>query len=212
MAERTVVSKVSNAVLYSDGTIRIDGVRLSYPHLDKPYESEGDDGNKKSQYSADSMLPKETHKAAKDLVKKVIEQLMDENKVKVPTANWFLKDGDKLAEEDENKSTLAGHFLVKAAEKRRPTVRKRNGETMTEREIEDTIYGGVYANVLIRPWYFNGKARSGKTYPKRILANLIAVQFVRDGEPFGEGRISDDGVFDAVEGDDGFDDDSGDDL
>ena len=41
-------------------------------------------------------------------------------------------------------------------------------------------------------------------------AGLVGVQFVRDDEPFGEGRISDEDVWDEVEGDDldfGDDDD-----
>lgn len=213
MAERTVVSKVSNAVLYSDGSIRIDKVRFSYPHLDKPYESEGDDGQKKSSYSITAMLPKATHTAAKDLVKKVIQDLMTENDVKVGSGFWCLADGDKLAEEDEGKELYAGHFIVKASEKRRPSVRKSNNETMSEREIEDEIYGGAWGSVYLRPWFFNGKARNGKTYPKRILANLIGVQKWKDDEPFGEGRISDDGVFDSQDdgggSGDGLNDDDG---
>lgn len=210
MAERTIVSKVPNAVLYSDGSIRVDNVRFSYPHFAKPFESEGDDGNKKLQYSCDGMMPKSTHGEAKELIKKVITELMTKNDVKVGTSFWFLKDGDKLAEEDDKKELLAGHWVIKSSEKRRPSVRKRNGEPMVESEIEDEIYGGMWGSLLIRPWYFNGKAKNGKTYPKRILANLIGAQKVKDDEPFGEGRVSDDGVFDAVGGDDdGFDDDGG---
>lgn len=206
MSERTVVTKVSNAVLFSDGSIRIDNVRLSYPHLDKAFESEGDDGNKKSSFSVDAMLPKSTHKAAKDLIKKVIEDLMIENDTKVKTENWFLKDGDQ-----SDKLEYEGHWLAKSAEARRPTVRNRDGSVMTEREVADLVYGGCWGNVFLRPWYFAGKAKNGKTYPKRVLANLLGVQFVRNDEPFGEGRISDDGVFGEVDadGDDGFDDDSG---
>lgn len=209
MAERTVVTKVSNAVLYSDGTVRIDNVRLSYPHLAKPFVTEGDDGQKKEAYSIDAFLPKATHTAAKDLVKKVIEDLMKQNDVKVGTSFWFLKDGDKQADEDENKAVQRGNFVVKASEKRRPAVRDRKGNLMEVDEVEDKLYGGCWANILIRPWYFSGKARNGKQYPKRMLSNLIAVQFVRDDEPFGEGRVNDDGVFDAVEeagGGTGFDD------
>ena len=33
--ERTIVKKVKNAVLYSDGTLRVTDIRISYPHLDK---------------------------------------------------------------------------------------------------------------------------------------------------------------------------------
>lgn len=214
MAERTVVSKVSNAVLYSDGSIKVEGVRFSYPHLDKPYESEGDDGQKKLSYSVTGMMPKSTHLAAKNLIKKVIEDLMKANDAKVKQDNWFLKDGDKEAEEDEAKALYEGHWLVKSSEKRRPSIRNRDGSLMTEREIADKIYGGCWGSLLIRPWFFAGKAANGKTYPKRILTNLIGVQFIRDDDAFGEGRISDDGVFGAVEGgdDDGFDDDESDDL
>ena len=103
-------------------------------------------------------------------------------------------------------------FIVKASEARRPSVRKRDGSVMSEREMADEIYGGMWGNILLRPWYFNGKARNGKTYPKRVLANFIALQKTKDDESFGESRVSDDGVFDAVEGDDGgngLDDDGG---
>lgn len=197
MAERTVVSKVTNAVLYSDGTIRIDKVRFSYPHCDKPMESTGDDGQKKEQYSIVAMLPKETHTAAKDLVKKVIQDVMTKADAKVGSSFWFLKDGDKEAEEDDKKELYKGHFIVKAAEKRRPSVRKPDGSVMSEREIVDEIYGGMWGSVLIRPWYFNGKARNGKAYPKRVLSNFIACQKWKDDEPFGEGRVNDEGVFDS---------------
>jgi hypothetical protein len=203
--ERTIVKKVQNAILFSDGAIRIDNVRASYPHLDVPFESEGDDGKKKSQFTIDGMMPKDTHTAAKDLVKQVILDLIQKNDAKVPTDKWFLKNGD-----DSEKPEYEGMFIVKAAEKRRPSCRNRDGSQMTERQIADVIYGGCWVSVFIRPWYFNGKAANGKTYPKRILANLLAVQFVRNDDPFGEGRIDDEGVFDPVEGgDDGMGEDDG---
>lgn len=204
MAERTVVTKVTNAVHYSDGTIRIDNVRLSYPHLDEPYKSEGEDGSTKLSYNLEAMLPKDTHMAAKDLVKQVLLKLQTDNDVKVKMEHWCLKNGD-----DSDNPQYEGHFLVKAADSRRPSVRNRDGSVMSEREIADKIYGGCWANILIRPWYFNGKAKNGKTYPKRLLSNLVGVQFVRDDEAFGEGRISDEGVFGAVGGGDGMDDDDG---
>lgn len=212
MVERTVVSKVTNAVAFSDGSIRIDNVRFSYPHVDKPYESENDDGQKKSSYNITAMLPKGTHTAAKDLLKKMITDLATKNEAKVPSAGWCLADGDKLAEEEDGKELYAGHFIVKASESRRPTVRKRNGEVMSDREIEDQIYGGCWGSIFIRPWYFSGKAKNGKTYPKRIPANLLGIQKLRDDEPFGEGRISDDGVFEAQDdgsSGNGLDDDEG---
>ncbi len=216
MTERTVVKKVKNGILYSDGTMRIDAVRFSYPHIGTAYESTGDDGNTKKQFSVTAMLPKATHKEAKDLIKSCIQELLkasskDPNTpVKVPSENWCLLDGTVQADGDDKKEVYRDHFIVKAAESRRPTARDRKGEViMDETKADDVFFGGVWGNILIRLWYFDGKAKNGKTYPKRVLANLIAVQHHHDDEPFGESRVSDEGVFDAVEGDDndGFEDD-----
>ncbi len=206
MALRTVVKQVTNAILFSDGTIRIDNLRASYPHLDKPFESVGDDGSKKFAYSIQGLMPKGTHTAAKDLIKSEIQALMVKNDAKVPQGMWFMKNGDESEKKEEQ-----GMWIVKAAEKRRPSVRHRDGSVMSEREVADKIYGGCWASILIRPWYFAGKAGNGKTYPKRILSNLLAVQFHHDDEPFGEGRIDDEGVFEALpdDGSDGMDDDGG---
>ena len=199
--ERTVVKKVQNAVLYSDGTIRIDNVRFSYPHLDEPYAGKDDDGKAgKAKYGVVGMLPKKTHTAAKDLIKYAINELLKENDAKVSTDKWFMRDGDN-AEQAE----YEGHFIVSARESKRPTCRDKKGNTLEIEDIPDVFYGGCWGNMFIRPWYQDGK-KVGAGYGKRINAGLIAVQFVRDDEPFGEGRINDDGVFDEVESED-FDND-----
>lgn len=203
--QRTVVKKVENAVLYSDGTIRIDKIRCSYPHLNKPYAGKnrnGEDGNPK--FGIVGLLPKETHKAAKDLIKEVIEKLSKENDTKVATDKWFLRDGDQ-SDKPENE----GMFTVSAREARRPNVRDRDGSVMDPAEIADKIYGGCWVNILIRPWYQDG-VKIGAGYGKRMNAGLVAVQFFKDDEPFGEGRINDEGVFDST-GEDGFSDGNSDD-
>lgn len=205
MATREIVQKVSNAVEYSDGTIRIDNVRLSYPHLDKPYSGQNDKGEQGvAKYGLVGMLPKATHTAAKDLVKKVIQDLLKKNDAKVGVNKWFLQNGD-----DSGKADYEGHFTVSARESRRPSVRNRDGSAMSDKEVADTIYGGCWGSILIRPWYQDG-VKVGKGYGQRVNAGLVAVQFVKDGETFGEGRIDDEGVFDAVDdSDDGFADSDG---
>lgn len=205
MAERTVVSKVTNAILYSDGSIKIENVRLSFPHIGTPQEQKNDAGELEKSFGLVAMLPKSTHTAAKDLIKKTIQKICTDNDAKVATDKWFLADGD-----EKDREEYEGMFIVSASDKRnRPSARKRDGSVMTPEQADDAFYGGCWANVLIRPWYFSGKAKNGKNYPKRVPAGLIAVQFVRDDESFGEGRIDDEGVFDSTEGDNGFDDDSG---
>ena len=53
------------------------------------------------------------------------------------------------------------------------------------------IYGGCWVNILVRPWFQNNK------YGKRVNAGVVAVQFRKDDEPFGSGRISDDEIDEA---------------
>lgn len=206
MAERSVVTKVTNAILYSDGTIKLENVRLSFPHIGTPQEQKNDAGEVEKSFGLVAMLPKKTHAAAKDLIKKTIQKISSDNDAKVATDKWFLADGD-----DKEREEYEGMFIVSASNRRnRPSARKRDGSVMTPAEADDMFYGGCWANVLIRPWYFNGKAKNGKNYPKRVLAGFVAVQFLRDDESFGEGRIDDEGVFDEVEdGNDGFEDDGG---
>jgi hypothetical protein len=203
-AERTIVKKVPNAILYSDGTIRLDNVRLSFPYIGAPSEDENDNGDVVKKFRTAAMLPKKTHTQAKELIKGVIEQIIKDNEAKVPKDKWFLSNGD-----DSEIEEYAGHFIVTANETRRPSARNRDNSVMTPEEADEKFYGGCWASILIRPWFFDGKSKnSKKSYPKRVCNGLAAVQFVRDDDPFGQGRISDEGVFDEVDDDDsGFDDD-----
>lgn len=207
MAEREVVSKVTNATLYNDGTIKLENVRLSYPHLGLPFKSKNDAGVEESRWGVVAMLPKDTHKAAKDLVKKQIEKLCSDNDAKVATANWFLADGDEKELED-----YAGHYIAATGDKtRRPVTRNRKNDVIDAAEADQLFYGGCWGDVLIRPWYFSGVAKNGKKYPKRVCSGIVAVKFKRDDEPFGDAVIGDDGIFDDDDSDSGFDDADGDD-
>jgi hypothetical protein len=195
MANREIISKVTNAVLYSDGLIRIDNVRASYPHLDKPWS--GEEGQE-AKFSIVSLLDKGTHKAAKDLIVKRINEILKENKTeKIASDKKFIRDGDQMA-----KPECENQWVVSARETRRPSVRGSDNEVLTPDEILDTIYAGCYISVLIRPWFQN-HAKFGK----RVNAGLVAVRFRRDGEPIGEGRITDDDIDDYM--DDDYDDHGG---
>lgn len=185
---RSAETQVTNATLYDDGCILIKNVRASYPHLDKPYA--GEDGGE-PKFGIVGLLDKKTHVAAKELCVKVIDKIMKENDTKVAKDKKFIRDGD-----DSDKVENEGMWTVSAREARRPSVRNKDATPMTEREVVDIIYGGCYVNILIRPWYQDNK------FGKRINAGLVAVQFVRDGEAFGDGRIDDEGVFDEVEDED----------
>jgi len=194
MAAREIKKKVKNAVLYTDGSIRISGVRFSYPHLDKPYKGDGDG---EAKYGIVGMMPKETHKAAHDLSHDRINELLKENKLKALAADKkFIRDGD-----ESGKPEYEGHWIVSARETRRPPLRNRQNEVVEPEDAKEVFQPGYWGDILIRPWYQNN------SYGKRVNAGLSSAQFVKKDETFGEGGISDEELDDTFESYDDEDED-----
>jgi hypothetical protein len=120
-----------------------------------------------------------------------------------------------------------GHWVISASETRRPAARNEKGKLYFDpklikdaseaeaifNQIDEVFYGGVWVNILLRPWYFNGKVKGkAKTFPKRICAGLTGIQFFKDDTPFGNGRIDDSNAWGSSDdgddgGNDGMDDD-----
>ena len=97
-------------------------------------------------------------------------------------------------------------LFISASDSIRPQVIGKKREALTEED--DVVYGGVIVNALIRPWAQDNK------FGKRINANLVGVQFVKeDGVRFGQARpdvnehFDDEGGEDGSSGGDGFGDD-----
>ena len=219
MADMTKIKSVKNATLFHDKhgnpLIRVDAVRLSYAFIGNPSEDENDDGGTTKRWRTNALLPKETHAAAHKLIEEEINKLIaaapkvDGKAAKVPKDKWFIKDGDET--EDEHQQD---HWVISAADpKNPPTARDRRGQQIIDRdEIDKMFYSGMWAHILIRPWYFGGKAKgSTKTFPKRVSAGLNGVLFYKDDTPFGMGRIDDSdawgGAPEAEGGANGMDDD-----
>ncbi len=191
MATREIVKTIKGAggvvlaVVYSDGSIRIDNVRASYPHVGKAYK--GDDAKPEdvAKFSIVGLMSKATHKPVLDYLVGVMNKILEDNNdgAKIPADKKFVRNGD-----DTGKPGYDGCWDIHASESKRPSVRGRRKEVLTPDEAEQTIYGGCYANILIRPWWMKNK------FGKRINANLLAVQFRSEGEAFGEGRISEEDV------------------
>lgn len=190
------------AVLYSDGLIRIDGVRFSYPHLRKPYAGDGDG---EAKFGVVGLLPKKGNDAAKKLIDGRIEELMKENKVKALASDKkFLRDGDESDKEDHN-----GYWTISARETRKPPLRNARGETVEPDDIDELFQPGFWGSILIRPWFQNNN------YGKRVNAGLSSAQMICVDETFGEGRISDedlDDIYDSYDDDDSVDEEDDDDI
>lgn len=210
MGKLVLIKKVPFAMLFKDESadnlkvIKLEGCRASYPYVGTPSEDKDDNGEVQRRYRITFQLPKATHGQAKDLIKSLIQELLTANKANVDKAFWFLKDGDQSENESDH-----GFYLVNAADpQRRPVVRDRRADEVTDvAKIDDMIYGGCWVNGVIRPWYFNGQSKkSNKKLLKRVSCGLQSVQFVKDDTPYGRGRIDDSDVYSTVEEGDGMED------
>ena len=87
----------------------------------------------------------------------------------------FIRNGDEKQKEEYEDS-----WYVSASEKadRPPTVLNKDRSAI--RTDNGVVYAGCYVDVLIRPWVQNN------SHGKKINANLLAVQFRRDGEAFAD--------------------------
>lgn len=163
--------QLKNLVQREDGTILIRNVRLSYPHLWKPWAK--DPTKETPKYGAILILPKDTHKEEiKWLVGKSQEMALASTiKSKVPLDKLFIRNGD-----DQMKDEYVGAFTISARETKRPVVIDRDKSPLAEEDGKP--YAGCYVHALIRPWVQNNQ------HGKRVNAGLSAVQFYKDGEAF----------------------------
>lgn len=203
MSQLVVVKRIKGGIIYKDGYVRLDNVRVSYPHLARPYKGKDDDGNqkKKGSYGIVAMLHNDDHDVLIENLHSIIDKIIKDNEAgKIKADKRFFRDGD-----EEGSPEYENHWIASAREGRRPSVRTVDGDLLDpdddEDQIAEMIYGGCYCNVLIRIWYQDG-VKVGKGYGKRINAGLVGVQFKRDGDPFGEGRIDDSAAWDSDDDDD----------
>lgn len=200
MATREIVKRGKNFVVYSDGTMRIDNVRGSYVHADKPYKGKAkrdDGGDAPAKYSIVGILSKETHEAAKAACEEFIRKVLKDNKdAKVGKKDWFIRDGDDAAKDE-----YEGAWTINASEMRKVKCRDRAGQLVDEPEdIREMFQSGYWFNILIRPWF------QDNDYGKKVNAGFIGIQFVKKDKTFGMGEIDESDVWDTVEGDDTEDD------
>lgn len=168
--------------------ILLKNVRLSFPSIFQRALFDGVEGK----YEATFLIPKDNEKLKAQL-DAAIKSAIAEADIKVAGDKICLKDGD-----ESEYDGYAGHWSLKAAGNKRPTVLDRDKTPLTE--ADEKIYAGCYVNAVIDFWVQNNK------YGKRVNANLYGVQFVKDGEAFGSGPAD---VFDDFDDLDGDSDDLG---
>ena len=173
--------------------IMIKGARLSFPSLFQRSEFEGKEGK----YEATLLFPKSDKKTYNMLIKAIDAAKKEANK-KVPESKYFIKDGDEIFEEKEYDG-YEGMWAVKAGNSKRPTVIDRDKTPITE--DDEKVYAGCYVNAIVSPWIQDNQ------FGKRVNANLLGIQFVKDGDPFGDAVVATDDDFYDIEEDIDEDDD-----
>ena len=170
--------------------IKLKNVRLSFPSLFRKATFEGAE----TKYEATFLLSKDDHADLIKEIKSMISQRIktDLKGAKLSADRICLKDGD-----DFDYAGYAGCMSIKASNNKRPMLIDRDKSQLSEED--ERLYAGAHVNAVIELWVQNNG------YGKRINANLLGVQFFKDGEPFADGVTASQDDFDAF-GDDDDDD------
>lgn len=181
--------------------ILLRNVRLSFLRLDKP---EAFEKGQTEKYQATALLdPSDTEHAAlikkiraagKELIVEAYGEVPDEIK-ESPLERLPYGFADKHPKK-KGYDGYEGMFYVACNNPDRPAIANRLGQSVMPGE-DQFPYSGAYGNVKFSLWALLGPNRN--KYGARLGANLIGVQFVKDGEAFGRGPISAEEEFDALE-------------
>lgn len=176
-------------------------VRLSFPALWQPQRSpnpEADKG-KKPTYGAHLIVEDSSQREAiKRLLGQLAFQAWGDNAQQmlgslVSQGRVSFKDGNTKT--DANGQPLdgyAGYWFCSARSTARPTVV--NGDRTPLTEADGKPYSGCYVNAKVRFW-----VQQGGQYGRRINCQLQGVQFAKDGEAFGGGRVASPDEFDTLD-------------
>lgn len=183
-----------------------DTVRLSYANLIEPRSSfEG----QPPKFSTALLISKDDEKtlsALRRAQKAALENGKSSTfKGSIPK-NWSntLRDGDEEMDTEESPEYAGHYFLnVSAQEARPPVLVNRRREKVTGTEAAELFYSGAYVRASLNAFPFNVSGNKGVSF------GINAVQFVRDGEALGGGKVNVESEFDDL-GD--FDEDDDDDL
>jgi hypothetical protein len=163
--------------------LKLECVRLSFPDL---WEAKVV-GDSEPKFSAAFLLDKKKHEdlivqcktiawaAAKEHFKDKAKDLVQSGKLKI-----FLHEGKEKDYEGYDDTNM----FISASSKKRPVVVDRDKTPLAE--SDGRPYAGCFVNAVVRIWVQDNQ------YGKRINAELMGVQFVKDGEAFGAAPLSDD--------------------
>lgn len=191
--------------------IYLSDVRLSFPNLAEPQKRKNEQtGEERISYNCEFIMAPNhpgfaqfMQQFAADAAEKwkahaqaVMQMIMQDRKTrcfgqgseKIKQATMTVYDG------------YAGNVFISCGNKNRPQIMDASGKpvdsdnTMAYQALARKLYGGCYVNAAVKPWVQENK--HGRGY----RCDLIAVQFLKDGAPFGDTAPDAAGLFGAVAG------------
>lgn len=190
----------------TDNVIFLNDVRLSFPHLKEPHASAA---NATPKYSGDFLLPPD-HPGYAEFMRIYGELAMGKWGEHAQQVMGMIQQDRKLrcygaGEEKVNKKTFqpydgyGGLIYFTASRENPPQMIKPDGSavdplnTMEYQALARSLYGGCYVNAAVKPWI------QDNAHGRGVRLDLVAVQFNRDGEAFGEGETDASGMFGAAQ-------------
>src|SRR3954462_3298554 len=171
--------------IQTSARIKLNDVRLSYPSLFRKTVHPQAGPDAKLRYEATFILDKDQHKEEIELIKSSIATLIEDNKKSANKLKICFRDGDDSDKEEyKNKYTI-----VARSENKFPIVGK-DGKTPIE-ENDSIFYAGCYVSSYISLYLYD-KISTG------ISANLLALQFRKDGPSFTNTMQDIEGAFEPV--------------
>ncbi len=191
--------------------IYISGARASFPWIASPQEQINDKGEKTYSYSCDLIIaPDDTgyrdfmaaySALAADKWKENAQNAMNQIHTDKRT-RCYGNGSEKVSQKTFTVHPgYAGNVYLTSRNSRQPQIFGADGKvidpnnTMQLRAEAAKIYGGCYVNAVVKPWIQQNTKGIG------IRCELMGIQFVKDGDPFGAGAAADlTSMFGAVAG------------
>lgn len=193
MAEnRTKVKQGKNYIIWSDDTITVQDVRISYPHLDQKWAKNV--GKDTPRWSATGILPVATHKEAIDAIKEwATAKVLELNKGKdIPDNVYFIRDGGPTKKPEYKDSWI----VVAGETEKEPVILNPDRSKMAREDIKPTIKAGHFIDMLIEPWFQNNE------HGQRENASLRSVRYRREGPEIAQSGVSEEDAISSFEDDD----------
>ena len=191
-------------------TIQLSNVRLSFPKVIEALAPQNTPNGAKK-FGADFLLPA-NHPDYARFMAEVGKAATEKWKEQAGTILGLIQPDRKMrcygnGNEKVDKKTLKPYtgyegvaYLTASSNDERPPIMIRadgtvcdNANTMERQQLARKLYGGCYVNVALRPWI------QDNSFGRAVRCELVAIQFAKDGEAFGEAAVDLTGKFGAVE-------------